>query len=299
MPTSSELKPFRSWLLENGRSHGTARLYCINVERCLSHEDGVTARLVGKLAPKTKRTNLAALRSYADFTDDQALVKRLKRIKLPPADRVKTKVHLEVGDWQKVIAAVRTVRMSAGKRAALLIICLRGLRCADVLRLRRKDVVEALRTGRLSGETKGQKRIEWTTQPIKEALETLAAIDDWEEVTDLVVPKSMYQDPYLRRHSAVTKLGKAMAKVADHAELLGVHPHRLRRTYATHFVFSLKDDPRAILKLQKHMGWSDMTTAASYVDAVNREELDTLGETMMAGVTGVEAEPARRDARRR
>jgi integrase len=64
-------------------------------------------------------------------------------------------------------------------------------------------------------------------------------------------------------------------------EIDGVHPHRLRRTYATQFVAQLAGDPRAIVSLQKHLGWQSLETAASYVDSVNKSDLDNLGGRMI------------------
>lgn len=290
-----DLQSFRTWLLDRGRSEGTARVYLLNLRRCMEHPRGLTARLVGTdLAPKTMRTNLAALASWANFREDAALQKRLKEIRLPPAQRITTKLPMESDEWERLIGCVRSnPSLSDPMRASLLIICRRGMRCSDVLRLRRTDVVSALRTGRLIGETKGRKRIEYSAAPIREALETLADIPGWHDVTDLLVPTSK-RAGYARRESAVKKLERALRRCAKGARVTGVHPHRLRRTYATHYVQRLKNDPRALLKLQEHMGWSAMSTAAQYVDAVQREELDAIGDEMIAELDANPSSPPRK-----
>jgi integrase len=298
---SIDLEPFHTWLLENGRSPGTARLYCINVGKCLAHEKGSTGRLIGHdLAPNTMATNRAALKAYADFTEDAALLKRLGKIRLPPAQRMKPKFELTKDDWRKILLGINQAKISRAKAAALTIICLRGLRCSDVLRLKRSDVVAGLKSGRLVGETKGRKRIEWKVAAIRPALEVLVAESkDWETVTDLIVPRCIQTDSYKRRHQAVTKLGKALRSAARYAEVEGVHPHRLRRTYATYWVESLGPDPRAIPKLQAEMGWSNMATAVSYVDNVNRDELDQVGEAMIGDLTAGLEQPAPKKPKRR
>ena len=61
-----------------------------------------------------------------------------------------------------------------------------------------------------------------------------------------------------------------------------MHPHRLRRTYSTHFLRRIQGDPQAIIKLQRHMGWASMATAAQYVDNVGKAELDAIGAQMLA-----------------
>ncbi len=286
-PTDSELADFRTWLLEAGRTEGTAKLYVTNVRSCYAADGGVTARLIGDdLAPKTMRTNRAALMSFADFREDFELVKRLKKIRLPPAQRVTAKTPLETDRWTRMIQCVRAQHtIPPAHRAALLIICIRGLRCRDVLRLRRTDVLTAIRTGRLIGETKGRKRIEYAAAPLLEALEVLAEIQRWETVTDLLAGRSQAVG-YKREESAARTLRRALARCADDAAVEGVHPHGMRRTYATHYVARIHNDPRALIKLQTHMGWSGIATAAGYVDAVQREELDALGEAMIAEVAG-------------
>lgn len=297
-----DLQPFRTWLLENGRSEGTARLYALNVASCLKDDAGKTARLISrKLAPKTRHANRAALLAYARFTEDAEFEKRLKAVRLPPSDRTKVRPELDRAAWAALIDAIAAAkRYSRPKKAVLLIICMRGLRCSDVLRLRRPDVLHAIRSGTLIGETKGGKRIEWKAEAFRDQLEVLASYPDWDQVTDLVVPTSLQTDEYKRRHNAVTVLGRVITRIAKKVEIDGVHPHRLRHTYATHFVDLFSGDPRAIVKLQKHMGWSNLATAAIYVDAVSHEELDTAGQTLIADLRGsMKPDPAPEPRRRR
>jgi integrase len=52
-------------------------------------------------------------------------------------------------------------------------------------------------------------------------------------------------------------------------------PHRLRRTYAVHFLDGVGGD---LEKLRQHMGWASIATAAQYVDHSRREELDAVAE---------------------
>ncbi len=296
-PNDADLLAFETWLREGGAADGTIRLYLLNVRSCHADARGVTARLLDRsLAPNTRHTNMAALASWADFREDADLAKRLKRISLPPARRVKPKVPVEDREWQQLIWNVRQSRkLAPAMRSALLLVCMRGMRCADVLRLRPTEVRDGLKTGKLIGEAKGGKRLEYAVAPIRGPLEDLLEMKGFRggaQVLDLVVAETSRSEGHDRMRYGVKLIYRALKRVAKETGIDGVHPHRMRTTYATGFVRRLERDPRAMMKLQQHMGWAQLTTAARYVDAIDAEELDQLGEDMMTGIVGTEAPPA-------
>lgn len=271
--TPQKLEAFRAWLLARGRSEGTADLYVKNLRRCAA-EDVLTSRLVGgDLAPLTRRTNKAAIAAWAKYTKDADLAEAISEIKLPPARRVAIKVPLAVADWQRVVKHLATCELDDRVRAVCLVIAKRGLRVSDALRIRRTEVAAALKSGVLSYVGKGAKRHEVSAQPIRAQLEALAGFKGWERIGDLVSTGK-------HRHTAAKRIRRAFACVARQLELEGVHPHRFRRTYATTYLEEHKGDPRAIIKLQHHMGWASMQTAALYADAVDRDELAAAGDKM-------------------
>lgn len=278
--SEASLAKFRSHLLEEGRDEGTAELYVKNVRTC-SRERFLTSRLTdSELASKTLHTNKAALSSWANFIGDADLGKRLKRIKLPPSVRAKPKQGLEQADWKRLLATVRTTKMDEPIRAVILIMARRGFRVADGLRLQKEEVTAALRTGILSTEGKGRKRREIDAAPIREALEILVAEKRaWKRVEDLIA--HTLRTGRLRRKAAAQRVAVALRRCAKKAGITGVHPHRLRRTYALGFLRLFHGDPQALVKLQRHMGWSDMETALSYVDEVNMADLDKKGADMI------------------
>ena len=98
----------------------------------------------------------------------------------------------------------------------------------------------------------------------------------WDYVREIVCPTS--KDP---ERSAPTRVWRRMKSEAAKVGIEGVYPHQLRRTYATNFLEQLKGDPRAIIKLQKHMDWESLNTAASYADAVDHGELDQVADRML------------------
>ncbi len=65
---------------------------------------------------------------------------------------------------------------------------LRGLRCGDVLRLGRKELLEARRTGSLRLVAKGERLVHVNAEPIRESIENLIAKPwkDAETVGDLI-----------------------------------------------------------------------------------------------------------------
>ncbi len=271
--TPKNLAAFRQWLLNRGRSEGTASLYVSNLRQC-AKDPSITRRLVsGELAPLTRRTNKAALVQWAKFSKQPDLAEAVSEIKLPPARRVGIKMPLEVPDWQKIVATLASSKVDPRVRATCLVIAKRGLRVSDAIRIKRTEVVAAIKTGLLSYVGKGGKRHEVSARPIAAELETLASYKGWERISDLVSPG---KNPA----TAPKRVRRAFKSIATTLELDDVYPHRFRRTYATNYLEEHKGDPRAIIKLQHHMGWASMQTAALYADAVDRDELAEAGERM-------------------
>lgn len=274
--TEASLTRFSEWLAERGRGGNTAEIYRSHLRQ--SHKDGApsTARLIGELSPNTKRGALAALAAWAKFSKDDDLRERLDAIRLPPARRVTAKLPLTADEWRRYVTHLRTgvlPKRDARLRPIMVIIAIRGLRCGDALRIKRHEITAALATGKLSFEAKRGKRTEFSCRSFTAELEELASYKgDWKVVRDLVSPTSK---------AASKRIWRRMRALAEGLEIHGVYPHRLRRTYATRFLSQLQGDPQAIIKLQKHMDWESLATAASYADAVDLGELDQVGGRMV------------------
>jgi integrase len=277
--TDQNLRRFKVWLLERGRTSSTADAYVTNLRSCAAERDGLTYRLVsGELSPNSLRTNLAALRSWALFIEDHKLSKKLGDIRLPPARRINTKQPLDAEMLRRLVRHLQTRRMtSEPMRQVLLIMAIRGFRSGDVLRLRRTEVIRALDTGKLVYEGKGRKRIEFSAAPFRAQLSALAEIKGWERVRDLIARSD---DPKV----ASVKVWRVARKAAKEIGITAMNPHRFRHTFATRYLEQLRGDPNAIIKLQKFMGWESMNTAARYVDAVSQDELDAIGASLVSGI---------------
>jgi integrase len=289
--TSKTLEKFRESLAERGLAEGTQRLYVVLVRACAEHPRGITARLIDDdLAAKSRRSNRAALLSWASFTDDDALAKKVKRIKLPPPTRAKPKIPFDHEQWRRLVKEIRTNKTLDDEpaiRAALLLVAMRGIRMSDALRVRRVDVMSALRTDRFAFFAKGQRRIEHSAGPVKEALVALSRIKEpWVVVEDLLVSDRCKSNGYAKRHTAYIRMDRALRHLAKKCGIRDVHGHRFRRTYATAFIKALGPDPLALQKLVAHVGWTSITTASGYIDAVNREELDKVGADLTNNILG-------------
>lgn len=278
--TDKNLERFKIWMLGRGRGEDTVRIYSSHLRKSAEDPKGLTHRLIGKLAPKTKRTNLAALAAWAKFSRDDELRAELEEIRLPPSRRMTAKFPLAVADWKKYIQHLRTSKMPMrdyALRHVMVIIAIRGLRCSDALRIRKREINAAIASGKLVFEGKRGKRTEFAATPMLDELRALSEIPgQWEFVREVVCP-----DSSMPARSAANRVWRRMKSEAKKVGIKGVYPHQLRRTYATHFLEQLQGDPRAIIKLQKHMDWESMATAASYADAVDVGELDQVGGRML------------------
>lgn len=273
--TEKNLERFRAWMIQRGRGEGTAKLYVLNVKTCAS-ESSLTRRLVaGDLAPNTVHANAAALRAWARFAKDRELAETLEDIRLPPPRRVRHKPPLDTDTLRTVVQHVRTCPMTnEAVRQVLLIMALRGLRVSDVLRLPRQEIVRSLSTGRLMAITKGRKRTPVAIGPIRAELEALAAMrGSWTRVQELVTSS---KDPRV----ATNKVWRHARRTAKAVGIEEMNPHRYRHTFAIRYLERLAGDPNALNKLQRFMGWENLTTAARYVDHVSQDDLDRLGDDL-------------------
>lgn len=293
-PSTIDLEGFERYLHRRGRAGETIRAYKSQLRKCLERGDddlteGATARLLDKsLAPKSRRVALAALMAWGRYAKDGTLMSEISEIKLPPPMRVKPKVELNLDEWRSLLEVLQKPckGIADATRWILLIVSLRGIRIGDVLRLKRDDVLEAVKTGTLSYEAKGGRRLEYNATPIMEPLRGLAEIRHWKTCNELVC------DFDASERLINIRVARALKKIAKRAKVAGVHPHRMRRTYATHFVRRLQNDPQALIKLTKHMGWTNINTAAQYVDNVNRDETDKVGDDLLADLLGKPHDPS-------
>lgn len=272
-----DLKRFRAWLVGRGREPETADGYCREVRLALG-DASITDRIIDrKLAPKTRRRIVASLRSWAKFKGDGEMLIMLSDVRLPPPKRKTVRRPFPREEWMRIVDAVQGDKgMEPALRAVCLIVCLRGLRVGDVLRMHRGEIRQGIKTGRLVIEAKRGHMVDYTAKPMLEAMGLLMeAPGKWERVEDLISPEAEH-----RRRAARKRVHAALRRVADDLGIdpVEVYPHRFRRTYAVHFLQAMQGDPQAMQKLVSQMQWLNPATALEYTDWSKIEELDAIDE---------------------
>lgn len=275
---TTTLEGFRAYLGRFGLQPGTVAIYVHHAKRAT--EDGGWIERLKRGAPKTRRLVRAVARRWADYARDPKLREELSEFRLPPPRRAKEKVPVDPQPLQRLMLEVRAAKdLTPALRAVLGMMAYRGFRDADVLRMRRTQIVSALATGRLSFAAKGRRYLEFTVlKTFKPWLELLAHERDWETVAHLLVPTS--KDEEARIQSAARKVQRALGRLGARCGIDGLHPHRLRRTYAVTFLRAHAGDAEAMPKLMEHMQWANLSTAMQYVDHVRGEAIDRVAETM-------------------
>jgi len=272
------LEEFHGHLLRSGLGKSTADTYVANVRRAFDeYEDPVEKLVDRRLSPNYLHTIRASLRAWADFSDDAGLTADLskKSIRLPPALRQKEKPPLTKQQWIDLREEIEdSDRLADPVRGELGMLVNRGFRCGDVLRLKKTEVQNALSSGVLDYEGKGRKRLTFTVaKHWRPYLAIFADYDDWERVEDLVAP---YSHPDTRRASGGKAIARELEGCGNSIGISDLNPHLLRHTYATQY-YRICKDPE---KLRAHMQWASIETAMRYVREDNREELDSIAESM-------------------
>lgn len=277
-----ELDDFGRWLADFGLSEGTIRLYRYDVESAFARGGPVKRLKDRNLAPKTLRHILAACRRWARFRRDQDMLDAVERIRLPAPRRQTAKVPITRDQLFEVVAEInRCEYLEDPMKASLGLMAIRGFRCGDVTRLKRREIDLALENGILAYEAKGRRRLEFkvldTYRYYLEVLAIEAEHVKWTRVEDLLAPTAASAT---RRQAANRAAARALRRIGLEVGIEGLYPHQLRRTYATEYLAALGPDPFAAIKLQQHMQWASLATAMGYVDHDRGQELDDVAEKM-------------------
>jgi site-specific recombinase XerD len=186
---------------------------------------------------------------------------------------VTVKEPLTSSEWAAMSDAIETAKIDEVSRAVLTMICERGFRVSDVLRLEQHQVRRGVETGVLLYTGKGKRQQDCLTESfawcLTSFLDAGKRMSGWDHVWTLMSPRA--KNP---PRAARLKIQRYVKQVAEKA---GIDPdeiytHRLRRTIATEFYAETNN----IVALQKYMGWADIKTASNYVDHSEREELESI-----------------------
>ena len=283
----STLENYRAWLVRRGRERSANR-YCIIVRRWIEGPDEFLETITSSnYTPNYRRSLIAAVKSWAKFTEDEDLRKQLEDIRMPAAVPASAREPLTKEEWARVRRAIDDADfLTDAQRNVCALIALRGIRCGDVLRLTKRDITQALKTGVLAFESKGERWQRFNARPLRVYLEGL--LEDWgrgkkyKRVCNLISPGSK---PANAQESAGRSIRSAFDRIAKFADFDSedLYAHRFRHTYATLFLQTMQGDPEALPKLQQQMGWARLDTASNYLRRSRQEELDAVESEMFDG----------------
>jgi site-specific recombinase XerD len=275
----SKVEEFKTWLKRRGRTDDTIDLYVDEVTKAATLPGGFFDRIGDReLAPKTRHRIRTSALSWSRFLQDTTLERELREFKLPRARRAKAKTPITHEEQLAIVDEIdRADYLESSMRAVLGMIACRGFRVGDVLRLRRDEVTAACDFGVLAFEAKGEARLEFRLlSTFERHVQALAHTEGtWTKIEELIARRAKKEK---RTKTARRAVARALTKVAMRCKIFGMHPHRLRRTYAVEYLKQLKGDPDALMKLKQHMQWDALATAAEYVDHARGIELDGAAE---------------------
>jgi len=270
---SDTLEAFRAYLEVEGLEPRSVQNYFNAVKAALEYDEEEPWRVLArrKIRPATKRLYRAALLRWARWRDDgtleealssRAAVKMMRGGKGSLRSKIVTPLTEEQAEaFDEALDAYRD------EEPVWLWPCLRlmtqlGLRAgADLAHVQREAVEEAQETGVLRIWTKRDRERDLAVEGIvDEELAALLELGDWDEVADLISPRSAKAR---RAAAAYEQVRRWVKRVADEAGLDAdeVWTHRFRHTMARR----LYDAEGDILDVKDFLGHSSVATTERYL----------------------------------
>jgi integrase len=280
------LEPYLAWLRRRGLNESTIAQYELHAGRLLDGDDPFTRISNRKLSPGYRRVCRAAMLSYATFSKNVKLLESLKDVRLPAPVRQKIEVPLPESGWRALRTEIDEADyLKEPVRAVLGLMAARGLRRGDVLRLHKREVAQAVKGDTLSFLAKGERRLEFGVLPAWRGY--LELLDDaftarTAHVRELVSPRASEDSCQAAAGLHVARVLRDVGAEVGQKKLgippENLHPHLLRKTYASAFYVACGKDPNA---LREHMQWASVNVAMAYVVTDQREALDAIAEKML------------------
>lgn len=279
------VEAFQDWLQRRGRGR-SATQYGRVIRRYQRDSEAFETQISDRrYSPNYRRHLAACLRAWAKYTKDNDLRDWLEELKLPAAVPRDVREPFPKDEWFAILDEIETADyLTPPVRAVCLIISTRGIRGGDVVRLTKREIQTAIKTGTLGFEGKGERRTEFTAAPVAEFLQDLLELP-WgshKRVRNLVSPRS--RDEERAQDTATKKIRTAFDDIAEVVDIppAELHAHKFRHTYATHFLGELEGDPEALIKLKEQMGWARLDTALNYLRRSRQGELDQVEQSLFA-----------------
>jgi len=264
-----------------GKSHDTIRWYGQKLAAFVSHfEEKVRNPSLSDLSPEsvrefishiqslgrtafTTRGYVQVLKGFGSWLVEEGYVKvnPLRRLQLP---RVPKYVVTPLSDDEvsALISAIK-LRSAAGTRdlALLLLLLDTGARLGEVARLNTADTEDAIRDGLFKVMGKGSReRYLPLGKAARDALRRYAHVYRPDARSDALFLG------HTGRPLATEGLRQIIRRVASRAGVEGVHPHRLRHTFAVNYLINGGD----AMTLQRILGHSTLEMVRNYVSFDHR-----------------------------
>ncbi len=253
---------FSRYLLTTGRSNGTARTYCFNMDlfwrHCAKYEitpfeadrqmiRGWISDRQATVSSGRAHNDLAALRVFYAWLretryrdDDPTTNIRVKRTRTLPTE------PLSSHEYEAMLSAADGER----ERLMLMLLGSTGMRISELSSLRVEDINWQRGEIRIIGKGDKERRL----TPAVEVLNRLHAF------CGMFGSGSPFVSKYYRRPLSANGIRKLIYDCAARAGLEGIHPHRFRSFFATTFIEQHAD----IQALQGVMGHENIQTSARY-----------------------------------
>lgn len=292
-----DLEPFRKWLRKR-IGEGSTATYLRAVESALTQfpNDPLKFVLQKHLSYSTRHTYLAALRSWAEYAEDEDLQTRLHAPELRRVFRDSRREEHRSRDRhdvqpfspeeeKRIYDVLKRWReddeLPAWQWPAVSMMFSLGLRAgADLAGLTHRDVDAALRSGvELVIVTKGNKERAVPAVLVLEELRALSELSQpWEILADLIVTDR--SDGSSRKvTNAYERLRLCVKKLADDVGIpqREMHTHRFRHSAANRLYEVTKD----IKKVQEFLGHNDAKTTMGYL---KKHRTEAIGEDLLAAM---------------
>ncbi|MCB0049834.1 MAG: tyrosine-type recombinase/integrase [Caldilinea sp.] len=251
-----------------GRITDFAR-WLANQDGAIHTVDGIThhhirqylAHLIDRgLASATVHTHGRAVRAFLNFCQREGIVQEsaFARVRIGRPDRIE-KLPLDRADIDRLLAASDSARDTA----IVLTLLDTGIRASECTALNVGDI------GRQCLHIRKGKGRKARTVPFGQR--TAAAIAEYIAERGELPPKTPLFASNTNRNLdgrlTASGLRRVIVLLADAAGVVGVHPHRFRRTFA---VWSLRNG-MSIYHLQRIMGHEDLDTLRGYLSLVDND----------------------------
>ena len=279
------VEDFQAWLTRRGRERSAAQ-YGRVVRLYLDDSEDFEGKISNRrYSPNYRRHLAACLRSWAKFTKDNDLRDWLDELKLPAAVPRDVREPFERDQWFAILDEIDGADyLNPPVKAVCLIVATRGIRVGDTVRLQRREIQQAIKTGILTFEAKGERRMRFSAAPVADYLRDLLDME-WgnrKRVRDLISPRSADGDKAQANAGNIVRDGFDQVAEAVGIPSEDLYPHKFRHTYATHFLGELEGDPEAVIKLKEQMGWARLDTALNYLRRSRQGELDQVEQSLFA-----------------